>query len=65
MIRSGYDILIRVVYTICLYMILIRIVFTNCLYEFDTNRPFTYSTKEPGSSVIFIHFYTRGSSEWS
>ena len=28
------------------------------------NRPFSYSTKEPGSSVIFIHFYTRGSIEW-
>ena len=23
-------------------------------------RPFSYSTKEPGSSVIFIHFYTKG-----
>ena len=21
-----------------------------------TNRPFSYSTKEPGSSVVFIHF---------
>ena len=29
-----------------------------------SNRPFSYSTKEPGSSVIFIHFYTRGSIEW-
>ena len=28
------------------------------------NRPFSYSTKEPGSSVIFIHFYTRSSIEW-
>ena len=28
------------------------------------NRPFSYSGKEPGSSVIFIHFYTRGSIEW-
>ena len=28
------------------------------------NRPFSYSTKEPGSSVIFIQFYTRGSIEW-
>ena len=28
------------------------------------NRPFSYSTKEPGSSDIFIHFYTRGSIEW-
>ena len=30
----------------------------------ESNRPFSYSTKEPGSSVIFIHFYTRGSIEW-
>ena len=30
----------------------------------NINRPFSYSTKEPGSSVIFIHFYTRGSIEW-
>ena len=29
-----------------------------------SNRPFSYSAKEPGSSVIFIHFYTRGSIEW-
>ena len=32
-----------------------------------SHRPFCYSTKEPGSSVIFIHFYTRdtqGSIEW-
>ena len=28
------------------------------------NRPFSYPTKESGSSVIFIHFYTRGSIEW-
>ena len=28
------------------------------------NRPFSYSTKEPGSSDIFIHFYTRCSIEW-
>ena len=28
------------------------------------NRPFSYSTKEPGLSVIFIHLYTRGSMEW-
>ena len=28
------------------------------------NRPFSYSAKEPGSSVIFIHFYTRDSIEW-
>ena len=27
------------------------------------NRPFSYSTKEPGSSDIFIHFYTRSSIE--
>ena len=25
---------------------------------------FSFSTKEPESSVIFIQFYTRGSSEW-
>ena len=29
--------------------------------SFSANRPFVYSAKEPGSSVIFIHFYTRGS----
>ena len=28
------------------------------------NRPFSYSAKEAGSSVIFIHFYTRDSIEW-
>ena len=28
------------------------------------DRPFSYSTKEPGSSVIFMHFYTRDSIEW-
>ena len=28
------------------------------------NKPFSYSTKEPGSSVIFILFYTQGSTEW-
>ena len=27
------------------------------------NRPFSYSTKEPGSSDIFIQFHTRGSIE--
>ena len=27
------------------------------------NRPFNYSTKEPGSSDIFIQFYTQGSIE--
>ena len=27
------------------------------------NRPFSYSAKEPGSSVIFIHFNTRDSIE--
>ena len=39
-----------------------------CLFEYEhdyrRNRPFSYITKEPGSSVIFIHFYTRGSIEW-
>ena len=29
-----------------------------------SNRPFSYSAKEPESSVIFIHFYTRDSIEW-
>ena len=29
-----------------------------------SNRPSSYSTKEPGSSDIFIQFYTRGSIEW-
>ena len=28
------------------------------------NRPFSYSTKESGSSDIFIHFYTQSSIEW-
>ena len=28
------------------------------------NRPFSYSTKEPGSSDIFIQFYVQGSIEW-
>ena len=28
------------------------------------NRPFSYSTKEPGSNDIFIQFYTRGLIEW-
>ena len=32
--------------------------------EWVRNRPFSYSTKEPGSSDIFIQFYTRGSIEW-
>ena len=26
-------------------------------------RHFSYSTKEPGSDIIFIHFYTRSSIE--
>ena len=30
---------------------------------FDPNRPSSYSTKEPGSSVIFIQIHTRGSIE--
>ena len=29
-----------------------------------SNRPFSYSRKDPGSSVISIHSYTRGSIEW-
>ena len=29
-----------------------------------SNRPFSYSVKEPGSSVIFIHLHTRGSIDW-
>ena len=28
------------------------------------NRPVSCSTKEPGSSGIFMHFYTRSSIEW-
>ena len=28
------------------------------------NRPFSYSTKESGSGVIFIHFYTGGLIKW-
>ena len=28
------------------------------IFSEKCNRPFSYSTKEPGSSVIFIHFYT-------
>ena len=28
------------------------------------HRPFNYSATEPGSSVIFIHFYTRDSIKW-
>ena len=28
------------------------------------NRPFSYSTKEPGSSVVFIYVYARGSIKW-
>ena len=31
--------------------------------QYASNRPFSYSTKEPGSSVIFIHFYARASIE--
>ena len=26
------------------------------MLKFSSNRPFSYSAKEPGSSVIFIHF---------
>ena len=32
--------------------------------KFQANGPFSYSTKEPGSSVTFIHFYARGSIVW-
>ena len=28
------------------------------------NRTFSYSAKEPGWSVIFVHFNARGSIEW-
>ena len=38
--------------------------FTTKSLIFVCNRPFSYSGKEPGSIVIFIHFYTRGSIEW-
>ena len=31
---------------------------------FTDNRPFSYSAKESGSNVIFIHFYARDSIEW-
>ena len=34
------------------------------VFSVGFNRSFRYSTKEPGSSDILIHFYTRGSSEW-
>ena len=37
--------------------------FRNRVYEF-VNRPFSYSTKEPGSSDIFIQLYARGSKKW-
>ena len=30
----------------------------------EFHRPFSYSAKEPGSSIILIHFYTRDSIEW-
>ena len=33
-------------------------------YRHFSNRPFSYSDKKSGSSVIFIHFYTRDSIEW-
>ena len=33
-------------------------------YHKTSNRPCSYSTKEPGSSDIFRQFYTRGSTEW-
>ena len=35
-----------------------------CIKIVEPNRPFSYSAKEPGSSAIFIHFYTRDSIEW-
>ena len=38
---------------------------TPCSLSYLTkNRSFSYSTKESGSSVIFIQFYTRSSIEW-
>ena len=40
------------------------ICFVKVLMDLITNRPSSYSTKESGSSVIFIQFYTRGSIEW-
>ena len=36
----------------------------NAVILSNFNRPFSYSTKEPGSSGIFIQFYRRGSIEW-
>ena len=35
-----------------------------CMMPLKSYRPFSSSTKEPGSSVTFIHFYTQGSIEW-
>ena len=35
-----------------------------CMKSATCNRPFSYSTKEPGSSDIFIQIYARGSKEW-
>ena len=32
--------------------------------EEGDNRPYSCSAKEPGSSVIFMHFYTRDLVEW-
>ena len=37
---------------------------SNCMGLLCLDGPFSYSAKEPGSSVIFIHFDTRGSIEW-
>ena len=34
------------------------------LMSTQSNGPVSYSKKEPGSSVIFIQFYTQGSIEW-
>ena len=36
----------------------------SCFMHPVHNKPFSYSKKEPGSSDIFIQFYTRGSIEW-
>ena len=41
-----------------------RLQLLHSIHTSGHNRPFSYSTNEPGSSVIFVHLYTRGSIEW-
>ena len=38
--------------------------FHSFLAHLSSYRPFRYSAKDPGSSVISIHFYTQDSIEW-